>query len=158
MGLWERSYAMLKAYLFFDDTDLRIVRWMRRYGVIFLRISIGIIFIWFGALKLMGGSPATDLVANTVYWFDPAWFIPVLGIWEMIIGILFLIPSLTRAAIFLLVPQMLGTFLPLVLLPDVVFQHGNVFLTTLEPSKASTSSRTSSSSAQRLSSEAMCAM
>lgn len=132
MVWWERSMAMFKAYLFFDDKDLRIVDWMRRHGVRLLRISLGIIFLWFGMMKIVGGSPVAQLVAHTVYWFDPSWFVPVLGIWEMLIGIFFLVRPLTRAAILLLVPQMIGTFLPLVLLPQVVYQQGNIFFLTLE--------------------------
>ena len=43
---------------------------MNTYGILFLRYSVGIIFIWFGFLKPFGISPAQDLVANTVYWFE----------------------------------------------------------------------------------------
>lgn len=93
-----------------------------RFGVPFLRISIGIVFIWFGALKLIGHlSPAYDLVAATVYWLNPKIIIPVLGLWEIAIGICFLIPPLTRVGLVLLALQMPGTFLPLVLLPKVCF-------------------------------------
>ena len=87
----------------------------------FLRVSMGIVFIWFGALKFTGISPANELVAQTVYWFPPEVFIPVLGWWEVIIGSCLLIRPLIRAAIFLLLVQMPGTMLPLVLLPEVCF-------------------------------------
>ncbi len=93
-----------------------------RFGLPFLRFSIGIVFIWFGALKLIGNlSPAYDLVAATIYWLRPEIIVPLLGLWEVAIGICFLIPPLTRLGLFLLGLQMPGTFLPLVLLPEVCF-------------------------------------
>lgn len=105
---------------------------MGRYGLLVLRYALAIIFIWFGAVKLIGVSPATELVAHTVYWFDPSWFVPFLGAWEVLIGVCFLARPLIRAAIALMAPQMLGTFLPLILLPSIVYQGGNPLLLTLE--------------------------
>ncbi len=104
-----------------DQVDENISSWMHRIGKPMLRYSLGIIFIWFGALKPFGLSPAQDLVANTVYFVDPEWFVPFLGWWEVLIGIGLLIKPLIRPAIALLFLQMPGTFLPLVLLRDVCF-------------------------------------
>lgn len=122
---------MAKIADIFNNIDPVIVRWMNRYGHLLLRISLGIIFIWFGLLKVFGQSPANDLVARTVYWFDPDIFIPILGWWEALIGVFFLFHRTIRAAIFLLFLQIGGTFLPLVILPDVCFQ-GNFFALTME--------------------------
>jgi uncharacterized membrane protein YkgB len=106
----------------FDQIDRQIAGWMRQYGPPLLRVSLGIIFVWFGALKLFEGlSPAESLVRRTVYWFDPDTFIPVLGVWEILIGVGLLYRPLIRGAIFLLFLQMPGTMLPLVLLPEVCF-------------------------------------
>jgi len=88
-----------------------------------LRYSLGVIFIWFGALKPFGMSPAQDLVANTVYFVDPDWFVPFLGWWEVAIGVGLIVRPLIRPAIFLLFLQMPGTFIPLVLLPEVCFTN-----------------------------------
>lgn len=102
--------------------DSYMIALSARFGLPFLRLAIGIVFIWFGALKLIGKlSPAYDLVAATVYWLRPEIIVPLLGLWEIAIGICFLIPSLTRLGLFLLGLQMPGTFLPLVLLPKVCF-------------------------------------
>jgi uncharacterized membrane protein YkgB len=105
----------------FDRIDRTIALWMRTWGVFLLRMSLGIVFIWFGALKPLGLSPAAELVARTVYWADPAWFIPMLGIWEMAIGVGLIVRPLLRIAILLLFLQMPGTILPLFLLPEVTF-------------------------------------
>jgi uncharacterized membrane protein YkgB len=67
-------------------------------------------------------SPAYDLVAATVYWLTPEIIVPLLGLWEVAIGVAFLIPALTRIGIVLLAFQMPGTFLPLVLLPEICFE------------------------------------
>ena len=92
------------------------------YGIIFLRFSIGLIFVWFGFLKPFGISPAQELVTNTVYWFDDkVSFVKFLGWWEVAIGITMCIKPLIRISIFLLFLQMPGTFLPLVLLPEICF-------------------------------------
>lgn len=106
---------------FWNRLDLLISGWMDRHGPMLLRWSLGVIFMWFGALKPFGLSPAQELVSNTVYFVDPAWFIPLLGWWEVAIGVGLLYRPLIRPAIFLLFLQMPGTFLPLVLLPDVCF-------------------------------------
>lgn len=105
----------------FNRVDPLIAGWMERNGIRLLRISSGIVFLWFGALKTVGMSPAQELVARTVYWFPPEVFIPILGWWEVLIGVGLLIRPLARMAIGLLFLQMPGTFLPLILLPDVCF-------------------------------------
>ena len=105
----------------FDKVDIQIVGWMEHYGRFLLRIALGIIFFWFGVLKIFGMSPAAELVARTVYWFDPVIFVPVLGWWEALIGIGLWIRPMLRVTLFLLFVQMMGTMLPLVLLPEVCF-------------------------------------
>lgn len=103
--------------------DHRIAGWMSRHGVLYLRIALAIVFIWFGGLKLFGVSPANDLVTKTVVWFDPKWFIPVLGVWEVLIGLFMLWRPTIRVSIALLALQMPGTFLPLILLRETCFTH-----------------------------------
>ena len=105
--------------------DAAIAGWMDRYGLLLLRISLAVVFIWFGALKPFRISPADQLIERTVYWFDPDVFIPILGAWEVAIGVCLLIPNrlMTRLGLLLLFLQMPGTFLPLVLLPDICFTH-----------------------------------
>ncbi|MDX1530813.1 MAG: hypothetical protein R3362_04740 [Rhodothermales bacterium] len=106
----------------FDRIDRRIAGWMQRYGIRLLRYAVAVVFIWFGALKLFpGASPAEGIVRETVYWFDFDAFFPILGVWEVLIGLFLLIRPMIRAAIFLLFLQMPGTFLPLVLVPEACF-------------------------------------
>ena len=102
--------------------DIFISKFMNNYGILLLRYSLAMIFIWFGLLKPFGISPAQELVENTVYWFDDkATFVKFLGWWEVAIGVTICFRPLIRISIFLLFLQMPGTFLPLVLLPEVCF-------------------------------------
>ena len=106
---------------YIDEIDRHISGWMNRYGRLFLRISLAVVFIWFGILKPLGLSAAAELVRRTVYWLPPDFFIPLLGWWEVAIGVGLLFRPLIRVALFLLFLQMPGTILPLFLLPEVCF-------------------------------------
>ena len=112
--------------------DDRLRSFLARVGVPLLRISIGIVFVWFGLLKVFGESPVSGLVAKTIYWFDPDVVVPMLGVFEVFVGACLVAGKLMRIALPLLVLQMAGTFLVLVMHPDVAFQHGNPLLLTVE--------------------------
>ena len=108
----------------YNELDIFITKFMSKWGITFLRYSLGLIYIWFGILKPFGLSPAQELVVNTVYWFEnPKTFVPILGWWEVVIGLTMCIKPLIRVSIFLLFIQMPGTFLPLILLPEVCFSN-----------------------------------
>lgn len=89
------------------------------------RCALFVVFFWFGGLKVFTTSPANPLVAallgRTLPFLTFADFIQRLGIYEMAIGVAFLIPGLERLAIVLLLPHMITTCLPLVLLPQVTW-------------------------------------
>lgn len=105
-----------------DTLDRRIVRWMARYSLPVMRVGLGIVFFWFGILKLVPGlSPAEDLVRNTIYFIDPDLFLPVLAVWEALIGLGLIFGKCMRATLFLLFLQMPGTALPLLILPEVTW-------------------------------------
>lgn len=118
-------------YVFFDQFDRAVAGWMERYGHFILRISLAVIFIWFGILKPLGLSPAYEMVANTVYWFPADIFVPILGWWEVAIGVGLLFRPLLRVALFLLFAQMAGTILPLIILPEMCYTD-TPFALTLE--------------------------
>lgn len=106
----------------YERIDQAITRWMARYSLAILRFGLGVVFIWFGALKLFPGlSPAEELVRNTIYFFDPDFFQPVLAVWEILIGLGFLTGKWMRLTILLLFLQMPGTALPLLILPEVTW-------------------------------------
>jgi uncharacterized membrane protein YphA (DoxX/SURF4 family) len=117
--------------------DYAITVWMARNGVRLLRISLGIIFLWFGALKFFPGlSPATELASRTIDALTfgvipPSVAINILATWETLIGIGLLTGIAMRATLALLFVQMLGTITPIFLFPELVFTRAP-FATTLE--------------------------
>lgn len=106
----------------FDPIDRRIAGLLNRHGLRALRVAVALVFVWFGALKLVPGlSPAEELVRATTAWFAGDWFLPVLGVWEVLIGVGLLFRRFLRPALLLLALQMPGTFLPLVMMPEAVW-------------------------------------
>jgi len=84
-------------------------------------------------LKIVGVSPVRDLVAHTVYWVSPEFFVPFLGVWEVAVGLGLLFAVAMRLTLLLFWLQLAGTFLVLVLRPDIAFQQGtNPLLLTTE--------------------------
>ncbi len=117
-----------------ERIDEKIIGFMRRIAPWTSRIAIFVIFFWFGALKVFDLSPANPLVQNllerTLPFISFEHFIVFFGLFECLIGITFLIRGLERLSIALLVPHMITTVLPLVLLPTVSWS--GAFVPTLE--------------------------
>lgn len=103
------------------EIDQKIIETLNKYSIDLLRYSLSVVFIWFGVLKPIGVSSATELVSKTVYFIPPEIFVPILGFWEILIGICLLDKRLIRFGIPLLLLQMAGTFIPLIILPNVSF-------------------------------------
>jgi uncharacterized membrane protein YkgB len=111
--------------------DRTLITFMRAQGVRLLRVALGIVFVWFGALKVAGVSPVGELVAQTAYWVRPQIFVPLLGMWEVVVGLGLLFAVALRLILFLFWLQMAGTFLVLLLRPELAFQSGNPLLLTV---------------------------
>lgn len=97
-----------------------------------LRLAIGAVFIWFGALKIANHTPVADFVANTLPWFNRAWVVPALGFFELAIGLALIAGRLVTLVCAALVAHLTGTFLSLIMQPDVTFQNGNPLMLTTE--------------------------
>ena len=106
-----------------DHLDHRIARIFKRYGHYTHRVSLGLLFVWFGSLKLVGHKTATSIIAHTIYWGDPQEIIPMLGSLELSIGLCLLVRPLARAAIVILLMRLPGSILALFLLPEVCWQE-----------------------------------
>jgi uncharacterized membrane protein YkgB len=114
-----------------DRIDRKVTGFMSSYAILIIRLSLGMVFVWFGLLKVMGVSPVFDLASHIVYWLPSELFVPLLGIWEMAIGMGLLLGKALRVILSLLFLQLAGTFLVLIILPEAAFQGGNpLFLTT----------------------------
>lgn len=102
---------------------------VRRQYIDMLRVSIGIIYIWFGALKFFHGySPAEDLAINTINKLtlgavpQPANII-LLAVWECAVGMLLVMGKWLRAALLFLFVHMACTFTPLLFFPSLSFKY-----------------------------------
>lgn len=106
--------------------DFHIIALLRTYSIPLARLSLFAVFFWFGVLKTFGMSPANPLVENLLHRTLPfvtfEQFIFFFGAFEMLIGLVFLIPGFERLAIALLIPHMATTVLPLILLPEITWQ------------------------------------
>ena len=103
--------------------ESRVVGWAQRYGYALLRISLGVVFVWFGLAKVVGVTPTDDLIGGTVPLVPPELFIPVLGVVQLVIGAGFLFRPLLRVSLLLFFAHLPGTMLPLVLLPDLTWNR-----------------------------------
>ena len=118
---------MTTAPRWFDRLDRRITEWMAAHGLTLLRFALGIVFFWFGALKLFPGlSPAETLAGRTIEALTfgaipTAVALPILAVWEMAIGIGLFIGRWMRFTLLILFVQMLGTITPLFLFPAETF-------------------------------------
>lgn len=116
-------------FALFDRIDTGITEWMARNGIVFLRISLGVVFFWFGVLKFFPGlSPAQGLATRTIerltFGLIPSHVsIMVLATWECLIGLGLISGQLMRFTLLLLYLQMPGTMLPIVFFPDEVFMR-----------------------------------
>lgn len=114
--------------------DIKIINFFRRVWMLVSRFALFVIFFWFGALKVVGQSPASSLVQDLFNQIMPFMsfdiFLVLFGLFECLIGILFLIPKATRFAILLLFIHMITTFMPLFMLPTGMWT--SIFVPTLE--------------------------
>lgn len=106
----------------FEILDTKIINSFRKISVPAARIGLFVVFFWFGLLKVIGLSPATqlvqDLFSHTISFMPFSVFIILFGFFEMLIGILFLFRGFERVAIPLLFLHMITTFMPLFLIPQ----------------------------------------
>jgi uncharacterized membrane protein YphA (DoxX/SURF4 family) len=110
-----------------DPVDARLTRWMARYGIVTLRVALGIVFLWFGVLKFFPGlSPAQALALGTMdvltLGLVPAGVsLVALATLECTIGLGLISGKFMRLTLLLLAFQMVGAASPLLLFPAEVF-------------------------------------
>lgn len=112
---------------FYMGADDKITFFMRQYGILLLRISLGTVFFWFGFLKFFPGlSPAdqiaTETITNLTFGIvQPNISIIILAIWETLIGLGLISGRFLRITLLLLFTQMMGAMTPLLLFPSETF-------------------------------------
>lgn len=116
----------------YGEFDRIFISGMHTWEIPALRVALGIVFLWFGLLKIFGNSPAAELVRETYSFMPEPAFVTVLGVWEMLIGLGLLFKILLRVTLLLLWVQMAGTLLAPVFSPLTFFAPGNMLFLTLE--------------------------
>lgn len=116
-------------------TETALIDLAGRFGRPALRLTLALTFLWFGALKITNDTPVAEFVDNTVNWIpllDGAWFVPFLGVVEVLLGAALLFGRGLRIVLPLLFAHLTSTFLALVTQPEVTFQDSNVLMLTTE--------------------------
>ena len=112
-----------------DLLDQTVTAYMARYGITLLRMSVGVVFFWFGFLKFFPGlSPAEGLATKTLEvlsfgMVQPRVAVIVLAAWECAVGLGLILAIFLRTTLLLLWLQMAGTIAPMLLFPQEVFSH-----------------------------------
>jgi putative oxidoreductase len=103
---------------------------LQRPGLWLLRGSLAVVFIWFGALKVAGvpTMPAALIAAISPSFVDAALLATLTGAAEVALGTGLLVGRWQPAVLAGLAIQLTGTFLVLVLRPDVAFVDGNLLV------------------------------
>jgi uncharacterized membrane protein YkgB len=119
--------------------DLMAMEWhdyllglLHRWSIPTLRLALGLVFLWFGCLKLFGASPVMKFIADTYFFLPVRSFAVALGAWEALIGTGLLFKRALRCALALLCLHLVGTFLALALSPLLFFHDGNLLRLTFE--------------------------
>ena len=106
-----------------------LVAWLQSNASLVLRVGLGIVFIWFGVLKLMPGlSPAEDLAGCTLeiltfHTIPCSTLVRLLGVLECAIGVCLIGGWMMRTVIVVFFLHMLGTFLPFFFFPEQTMSH-----------------------------------
>ena len=104
-----------------DNIDKKIFEAFYKHGHHIHRVSLGLIFIWFGLLKPFGAKTTTSLLAHTIYFFPPEYILPLLGWWEVAIGFTLLFAKLVKYSIILQFIRIPGTILAFFIHPEICF-------------------------------------
>jgi uncharacterized membrane protein YkgB len=107
----------------FEMFDKAVTGLLARHGITLLRVCIGVVYIWFGALKAFHGvSPIEDFIRESISFLPGDLFLPFLAAWEVMIGIGFIVWKFPRLTLILMLMQMGGAMSPMILRPDLVWQ------------------------------------
>ena len=104
----------------------------RQHGPLALRLSLALVFVWFGGLKLAGATPVAGLISATLPFLSSDLTVPALGVVEVVLGLAVLTGRAPRVTLLALAAHLTGTFLTFVTAPQLVFDGGNPLLLTAD--------------------------
>ena len=112
--------------------DQLLLDTLRRWSITALRLALGSVFLWFGALKVFGSSPVASLIQETYTFMPISIFLLILGVWEMVIGIGIILKRALRFVLILLGIHLIGTFTAIGFNPGIFFVQGVPFCLTVD--------------------------
>lgn len=123
-GEFQQAQAAVTLREKLERLDETVAQLLARHSITLLRVSIGLVYIWFGALKFVPGlSPIEGFIREALPFLPHDLFMPFLAGWEVLIGLLFISGRFTRITILLMLAQMGGAMSPLLLATDKVFNQ-----------------------------------
>jgi putative oxidoreductase len=125
-----RRPTLLRLRRLAHDADRRVAASLRPATLPALRILLGVLFLWFGALKVVGASPVAGIVSGTLPWTDPDLTVRALGIAEVAFGAALIVGFALRLVLPLLAAHLAGTFMTFMMLPELMFRGENPLLLT----------------------------
>ncbi len=107
-----------------------IIAFLHRWSIPALRVALGLVFIWFGTLKLFGVSPIIPMLQQTYGFLPLPLFASLLGGWELLVGSGLIFRRALRRTLVLLCLHLIGTFVAVALAPQLFFLNSNPLLLT----------------------------
>ena len=111
---------------FFNTFDNWFITFAKNHYSWMARVSLFVIYFYFGFLKLVGASPASGLAIGFAEKMGMAAYAHelyvLLAMVECVIGLVILFPRLTRIALFIMFSHMILVSAPILLYPEAVWQ------------------------------------
>lgn len=106
-----------------------LLSFLEKNNILILRIALGIVYVWFGALKILGVSPVEHIITASWSFLPEPYFMIFLGVWEVAIGIGFIFGIKLVWTVLLMWLQMGGIFTSPILNPNMFFAGNPLFVT-----------------------------
>ncbi len=110
-----------------QNFEEKMINWAGRHAVPFAKFALFFVYFYFGLIKIFFENGAAnpmvvELLDKTMPFFPPDAFLIVFGAFEVLIGLLFIIPRMEKYALYLLALHMISTIMPMFLLPHLTWQ------------------------------------
>ena len=109
--------------------DKKVGKKLSGFAMPMLRVSLGIVYLWFGLLKVFNVSPLAPTIEASYFFLPFPSTLVVLGVWEALIGLGLIFKKFVRTTIVSLWCQIIGVFGSAILAPFIYFKANPLVLT-----------------------------
>jgi uncharacterized membrane protein YkgB len=120
------------AHELISNLDEFLVAVLHRWSIPALRVALGLVFMWFGALKTLGVSPVEKLIHQSYTFLPLHQFVLILGGWEILVGMGLILKRGLRCTLILMWVHLAGTLLAVCLSPGDFFSQRIPFFLTVD--------------------------